>query len=95
MATTTFAVPDDKRWPELARVLKNLPGQLRVLADAGCRESERMAGLETTRQIQEEAAGLAQWQGTGAAHGGKRQESKSLVGKNLVSEGLANRRNSK
>lgn len=74
------------------RVIENLSAQAHALADASGRESERVTGLEgITRQIEEALAGLAQRQGSGAAPGGERHKSHSLVGKSMVPEGLAHR----
>lgn len=77
--------PGNQRWLELARVIENLGGQVRALADVGGHEFERVTGLEqTARQIQEAVAGLAQRQGAEAGSSGEQQESNPLVGKNMI-----------
>lgn len=93
---TTPATPDEQRWRELARVIENLTGQAQALADTGGRESERVTSLEqATHQVQEAVASLAQRQGAGACGANRRYEPNSLVGQNVVPDGLTNKANFK
>lgn len=64
------------------RVIEGRIRQVRAVADAAGRETERFIGLEqAARQLHETVAAMTRRQGAGASSGGERLESKSCVGK--------------
>lgn len=93
MSTTTGTL-DEQPWRELARVIETLSGQVQALVNMGGGEADRATSLDqATRQVQETVANFAQRQGAGAGGARERQESNSLVGKNVVPKGLTNKAN--
>lgn len=85
---STMPTNGDQRWRELVRVIGTLSAQVQHLTETGGHEMRHQLE-QATRHIQEAVANLAQRQGTGALGGSERYESSSVVGKNVVPEGVA------
>lgn len=83
---------DDERWVDMARIVESLGSQVQALADAGGREAEHVGGLgQATRSLQEALQSLSPPPGARGRAPQDQPGSNSLVGKNMVPDGLANK----
>lgn len=85
LCATTTNVPKEPRWLELARVIVNLSGHVRL-------GLPRVGGLEQiTRSIQEAVQSSAQLPGAETSSPADHNGSNSFVGKRVVPEGATNK----